>query len=342
MNSRFKQHWYKKPELTPLWLKWLSAVSRFYNRLRHIGYNLLFFRIYRAPLPVIAIGNASVEGRASTEMVAWLTMVLKKKGLHPGIVKDGIGGNATVWPQQVRPDSDSYVVGGRALRIARLCQCPMAVGSDMAQAAKALVRQRKVDVIIAFGALNYPNLSRDIEIALLDEKSTLGNGLAYPYGPNLASLRRLEGVDFRVVINGQAQPHEFSLEVKLKHAVNVKSPRTTANFDEFKAKKVHLVADELGLAMLKKPLNDTGIKPIEHNLSEGFEVTESSFEDNDNNVVLMEEKDAVECERFAKANFWFLRTITEVDAELEKQVLALVEKKLANRKQKWITSYSTS
>jgi len=106
----------------------LTWIYRGVTALRRAVYDSRLLTVYRAPVPVIVVGNITVGGTGKTPLVIWLARKLKEYGFKPGIVARGYRGAARSWPQQVRADSDAVVVGDEALLLARRTGLPVAVG----------------------------------------------------------------------------------------------------------------------------------------------------------------------------------------------------------------------
>lgn len=340
--SSVEQYWYRKPKAVPFHLKLLSYVFRVVAALRRFSYRILFFRVYRAPVPVIIVGNISVGGSGKTPLVAWLVKELKKAGYHPGIVSRGYGGNASTWPQQVRPDSDTSIVGDEAVLLARRCQCPMAVSPNRVEAVKALLETRKVDVIVSDDGMQHYALGRDIEIAVIDGERRFGNRYCLPAGPLREPVRRLDKVDFRVTNGGRAEPTEYAMQLKMGKVINLVDPKQQKPIESFHGKKVHAIAGIGNPGRFFTQLSGLGVELEEHAFADHHPFVEQDIRFEDQIDVLMTEKDAVKCERFAGPHHWYVSVDAELDAKLSEEILALVAKKAASRKHRWTVNYSTS
>src|SRR5580658_3330431 len=72
-------------------------------------------RPYRAPVPVVCVGNLVVGGAGKTPVVLALAELLRQLGISPHIVMRGYGGRLT-GPARVDPAShDALAVGDEAL-----------------------------------------------------------------------------------------------------------------------------------------------------------------------------------------------------------------------------------
>ncbi len=74
---------------------------------------------WRAPVPVIVVGNITLGGTGKSPLVAWLSRWLKMQGFSPGIVTRGYGGKAPVYPLLVTPSTDPRHSGDEPLMLAQ-------------------------------------------------------------------------------------------------------------------------------------------------------------------------------------------------------------------------------
>ena len=68
---------------------------------------------WRAPVPVVVVGNITAGGTGKTPLVIWLAHWLQKRGLHPGIVSRGYGGKAP-YPLLVDAETPAAQCGDEA------------------------------------------------------------------------------------------------------------------------------------------------------------------------------------------------------------------------------------
>jgi len=343
-QKKIDRYWYGKPLDVPLWLRALTLVFRPLVWLRRWSYRILFFRVYRPKVPLVVVGNISVGGTGKTPMVVWLVELFKRAGLKPGVVSRGYGGLAENWPQQARPDSDPKVIGDEAVLLARRCLCPMAVGPNRVAAVKALLEAHKdVDVIISDDGLQHYALGRDVEIVVIDGERRFGNGYCLPAGPLREPETRLKQVDFRVVNGGDKRyVGEYAMKIKSGKFINLKNPSKKLNIEDLKSKQVHAVA---GIGNPDRFFNQLKLADIsfkKHIFPDHHPFSEEDLNFKDEKIILMTEKDAVKCERFATDRQWYLSVEAELDPKFAKALMALLEKSAARRKQKWTINYSIS
>ncbi len=161
---------------------------------------------FRAPVPVICVGNFVVGGAGKTPTAITLAKVARRQGLKPGFLSSGYGGSEA-GPMIV--DSEAHTpdaVGDEALLLAAVA--PTAIGRDRDASARLLLEEG-VTVIIMDDGFQNPTLAKDISFACVDAGAGIGNGMMIPAGPLRAPLDlQLRRADALIVIgDGQlAEP----------------------------------------------------------------------------------------------------------------------------------------
>lgn len=316
--------WYGRHPLA-LVLAPLGSVYRLASETRRYAYRNGILPIYRAPVPLIVVGNLSVGGTGKTPLVIWLAGYLKALGYKPGVLASGYGGHARGWPQQVRPDSDPHAVGDEAIVIARRAHCPVAAGPDRCASAAALVEHATCDVLISDDGLQHYALERDIEIAVVDGVRRFGNGRCLPAGPLREPVTRLRDVDM-VVTYGVAGRGEFAMKYVTTHAVKLNGRGNSAALESFAADPVHAVAGIGHPDRFFTSLKSRGLRVIPHAFPDHHRFRESDFAFGDQLPILMTEKDAVKCEAFAPARSWFVPATAELPDVFATRLEALLSR----------------
>jgi len=321
--SALERHWYNRTALTVLLrpLSWLFCALVW---LRRRAYRLGLLRTTRLSVPVVVVGNLTVGGTGKTPLVIWVAEHLKRAGYRPGIISRGYGGRAKRWPQQVRADADPYVVGDEAVLAARRTGCPMAVGPNRVAAALALLAHANCDIIISDDGLQHYALGRDIEIAVVDGVRRFGNGLCLPAGPLREPVSRLASVDC-VVSNGLAAHDEYRMLYRGDTLRPLESGESPQGLDTLRGREVHAVAGignpEHFFAMLRRH----GIKVTDHPFPDHHPYKAGDLDFGDEAPVIMTEKDAVKCRRFARSNHWYVPVEAELDEAFGAHLLKLLE-----------------
>jgi tetraacyldisaccharide 4'-kinase len=256
-------------------------------------------------VPVIVVGNLSVGGTGKTPLVAWLSGYLRSKGWQPGIVTRGYGGIGAKWPQQVRADSDPVVVGEEAVLLARRCKVPIAVGPDRVAAVEALLKYHQCNIVLSDDGLQHYALARDIEIGVLDGVRRFGNGRLLPAGPLREPVSRLADTD-AVVTYGVAARGEFPMRYSGNILVSVADENRRIGIDEFSEREVHAVTGIGDPDRFFTSLRGYGFTLKRHAFSDHHPFRRHDILFDDDLPVIMTEKDAIKCERFADKRHWYL------------------------------------
>lgn len=325
LSGRLQELWYQPHPLSALLLP-LAWIYTGVVTLRRQIYLSHLINPEALPVPVIVIGNISAGGTGKTPLAIWLYRFLAAQGYKPGIVSRGYGGRARQWPQQVRPDSDPATVGDEAVLLARRTLAPIAVGPDRHAAAEALIRHQGCDLILSDDGLQHYALRRDIEIALIDGIRRHGNGYCLPAGPLREPVSRLRDVDI-IVTHGIAGRGEFPMKYlpgALQPVARSSPPRPRA---APAVQEVHAVAGIGHPDDFFHLLRAQGYQVHRHPFPDHHVFRREEINFNDDLPVIMTEKDAVKCERFAGPEHWYLPIEAELPAVFERRLLELLRRK---------------
>jgi len=315
MSISLESIWYRRHPVGLLLLP-LSWVFCLVVMLRRFCYRTGVFRQHKVASPVIIVGNITVGGTGKTPLVIWLIAFLKKQGYHPGIISRGYGGHASTWPQQVRPDSDPYMVGDEPVLMAQRCQCPVAVGPDRVVTAKALLEYSQCDIIVSDDGLQHYALARDIVFVVIDGIRRFGNNRCLPSGPLREPVSSQRDADF-LVVNGLANRGEYAMEMTGTRLVNMLDNRQTRELSDWTGQPVHAVAGIGNPKRFFTTLSRAGLDLEAHAFRDHYAYNQADLEFADDNPVIMTEKDKVKCLRFASRDYWYLPVEAKIDDRLE-------------------------
>lgn len=314
-------------------LSWLFGLLL---RLRRACFRFGLCRVERMSVPVIVVGNLTVGGSGKTPLSIALVAWLRAAGYVPGIVSRGYGGSARA-PMPVQPDSDPALVGDEPVLMARRTACPVWIGRRRAEAARQLLAfHPEVNVLIADDGLQHLALARDVELVVVDAARGFGNARLLPAGPLREPLSRLAQVDAVVSNGGQALSlpvacPRFTMQIAGARFVNLADPgrsEVAAYFvGEHAASPLHAVAGIGHPERFFNQLATLGIHAIPHAFADHHAYQESDLP---LGTVLMTEKDAVKCVRFARSDLWFLAVDAVVEAGLQPLIINLLNKRIAN------------
>jgi tetraacyldisaccharide 4'-kinase len=320
LHAWLQRVWYSDAPLGFL-LRPLSLPYAALVRLRGWLYRQGWLRTIDVGRPVVVIGNLSVGGTGKTPLTLWLAMQLQSLGLRPGIVLRGYGGSATS-PRLVSPDSPVDEAGDEALLLARRSGCAVAIGADRVAAARQLVA-RNVDLIIADDGLQHLRLKRVLELVVIDGERRFGNRRLLPAGPLREPLTRLEDVDLLVVNGEPVEDTEIEMDLAAALAISVTGGSRRA-LEHFAPGPVHALAAIGNPQRFFRMLEAYRLRVIPHALPDHHRLTREDLEFGDSLPVLMTEKDAVKCERFADQRHWFVPVEAVLGEEEKEAVLGLV------------------
>lgn len=308
-----------------VWLVPLSWLFALVASLRRALYRRGWLAVARLPVPVIVVGNITVGGTGKTPLVIWLAERLRAHGYRPGVVSRGYAAEAET-SRPVDADSDPALVGDEPVLIARRSGCPVRVGRQRTEAARALLAEHpEVDVILADDGLQHYALGRDIEIAVVDGQRRFGNGRLLPAGPLREPPARLREVDAVVVNGGDWRPsdcpaYDMSLEGTCLNALN--EPGRTATAAQFAGRQVHALAGIGNPQRFFDTLTALGLDIIPHPFPDHHAYQPADLPDG---TLVMTEKDAVKCVAFDHPDAWVLVVDARVQDGLERLLLDKLE-----------------
>ena len=292
LEAYFNDVWYG--QTGGVWLRPLGLMYSGAMRLRRRAYEQGWREIYRAPCPVIVVGNFTAGGAGKTPLVIELCRRLQALGRKPGIISRGYGGaTGADRAQLVRATSDAALVGDEPLLLARRTGAPVAVCPNRRKAVECVLAQ-DADLIVADDGLQHLQLARDANIAVIDGDRQFGNGRCLPAGPLRGPLDDTRPVDLEV-INGGPATTQPQMNLIARHVRSLSS-QAISPLADFAGKRVHAVAGIGHPARFFSTLRHVGIDVIEHPFADHAALRLSDVSFDDNLPVLMTEKDAV---RFA-------------------------------------------
>ncbi|AFJ47590.1 tetraacyldisaccharide 4'-kinase [Shimwellia blattae] len=312
---------------SPLWrVLWpLSLLYGLISTLIRLSYRLGLRRSWRAPVPVVVVGNLTAGGNGKTPVVIWLVEQLMARGIRVGVVSRGYGGKAASYPLVLSASTTTAEAGDEPVLIYQRTGAPVAVAPQRARAVQALVSGAHPQIIITDDGLQHYALARDKEIVVVDGVRRFGNGWWLPAGPMRERAGRLKSVDAVIVNGGHPQPGEIAMTLAPGQAVNLKTGARCAA-----AQLHHVVAmagighpprffatlEQLGVATEKTiPLSDHYAPSAE--MLAGLCAPGQSL--------LMTEKDAVKCRAFARDNWWYLPVDARFPAADAEKLLATLQ-----------------
>jgi tetraacyldisaccharide 4'-kinase len=193
-------------------------------------------------------------------------------------------------------------------------------------ATELLLAYPKLDVLVLDDGLQHYGLQRDLELVVFDRRG-LGNGRFLPVGPLREGPARLRGVNAIVWNGGQvdrraaAMTPAFNMHIAIDRVWNLADPSRSVAADHFRGQRINAVAGIGEPERFFDALTAAGLLFDAHPFPDHHRYTPEHFLFRREAPVLMTEKDAVKCRRFAAPNWWACRVSAQVDPGLGKLVL---------------------
>ncbi|MEZ9833948.1 tetraacyldisaccharide 4'-kinase [Vibrio breoganii] len=282
---------------------------------------------YRAPVPIVVVGNITAGGNGKTPVVVWLVESLQAQGLTVGVVSRGYGAKAPSYPLLVGQDTPTTHCGDEPKLIAQRTGAIVVVDPVRSNAVKHLL-QNDVDIVVTDDGLQHYALQRDIEFIVIDGKRRFGNEHLIPLGPLREKMSRLQTVDFRITNGGEAQSGEIGMTLQPSLAVNLVTGEK---------KSVDQLGALTAIAGIGHPPRffDT-LESMQANV-----ITTKGFADHkallkadimpliaDGHQLIMTEKDAVKCRDFADENWWYLPVSAQISDNNRHKIMNRIQEVL--------------
>ncbi len=170
---------------------------------------------WRAPIPVVCVGNVVVGGAGKTPLALSIGARLRSRGSTVHFLSRGYGGRLA-GPVRVDSDQhDAHEVGDEPLLLADVA--PTWVAHDRAAAAKAAV-EAGADVLVMDDGLQNQTLAKTHSLLVIDGGYGFGNGKVMPAGPLREPVADALKRTDEIIIVG---PDELGLAAQLQPQVPV-------------------------------------------------------------------------------------------------------------------------
>jgi tetraacyldisaccharide 4'-kinase len=313
-----KLHYSKS--LAPLFLLPLSAIYLLISFARKYLYRFNLLKSFKIQVPVIVIGNITSGGTGKTPLVIHLANELKKNGYHPGIISRGYGSKRN-GVSEVNKKSDMESIGDEPILIHKHTHLPVFVAKDRVLAAKALIKKyKKIDVILSDDGMQHYRLKRDIEILVIDGTRRFGNGYLLPAGPLREPKRKVKSVDAIVCNEKKVIDGSYLMKYKSYFLINLKTKKKIP-LNKVRLNNLHAVAGIGNPDRFFNYLKALGFVFDSSSYKDHYGFTKKDFKTMSDKNIIMTEKDAVKCEKFARDNFWYLPVVSEIDSEFTNFIL---------------------
>lgn len=317
-----ESHWYAEGK-PPVHLRMLAALYGAVAALRRAAYRRGWLKARRPACPVIVVGNITAGGTGKTPLVIWLAGLLQDHGYRPGIVSRGYRGRPGPEVRLVASDTDPALAGDEPVLIARRTGLPVAVHPDRPRAARFLVDELGVNVVIADDGLQHYALGRDVEICVLDGERRLGNGYLLPAGPLREPIWRLATVD-HVVVNGGAREGQVEMRLAVDKARSLASAEQRP-LARFVGERIHAVAGIGNPERFFRQLEELGLVLDRHPFPDHHVFAPGDLAFGDRLPVFMTEKDAVRLGPKVPESAWSVPVSAVLPGDFAEELLASVK-----------------
>ncbi|PWV82910.1 tetraacyldisaccharide 4'-kinase [Halomonas sp. A11-A] len=288
--------------------------------------------VWRAPVPVVVVGNLTLGGTGKSPLVAWLVRHLVERGHRPGILSRGYGGQSDAYPLWVDDRTPAAQCGDEPRMLADQTGVPVVVDPDRPRGAGRLLAAG-CDILVSDDGLQHLALGRDLELVVVDGARGFGNGRCLPAGPLREPLSRLASVD-AVVINGVAVDGQPAFTPPPGAFAMTLAPVAWRRLGDGKrypplplpfTGPVHAVAGIGRPARFFETLAELGVEATAHPFDDHHAYRSEELAFADGRPLVMTAKDAVKCRDLAPRDSWVL----EVEATPDPAFVRWLEARLA-------------
>jgi tetraacyldisaccharide 4'-kinase len=167
-------------------------------------------RRYRLPVTMLSVGNLTFGGTGKTPAVQAICELLLSQGLKVVVLSRGHGGSSKgcgVVSDGASVLMDSSEAGDEPVLLARaLPRVPVVVGKDRRESGRTACRMFSPDIIVLDDGMQYWQLHRDVEIAVLDAARPFGSWLLMPAGDLREPPSGLRRADIVLLNNSSGMP----------------------------------------------------------------------------------------------------------------------------------------
>jgi tetraacyldisaccharide 4'-kinase len=322
VDQIFNNQYYKKSS----WIYLLIPISIFFyifSSLKKYLYKNGFLTTIKIKVPVLIIGNITLGGTGKTPLALNIIENFLKEGLKPALISRGYGARANNI-KEVFESSDVRAVGDEALLIKSKSKIPVFIGKDRANVARILLKKYpETSIIISDDGLQHHRLERDYEIIVVDSQRQFGNGLIFPAGPLREGISRLKQVDAVVYKGVNNNSNFYQMKYITKHFKNLLTNKK-AILKDIKDKKIVAITAIGNPESFFSTLEGYDLKFKKVIFNDHYLFNKNDFIKYADYNIVMTEKDAIKCKKFATKNFWVLPLETKVDERLFQNILKKV------------------
>ena len=136
--------------------------------------------------PILSVGNLTVGGTGKTPVAAAFARMLSEKGVKPGIVLRGYGGDETIVHQRLNAG------------------VPVIAAPDRVRGIREAIAQG-VDVVVLDDAFQHRRAARDADVVLVNADAWTGSARLLPAGPWREPLRSARRANLVIITRKTAE-----------------------------------------------------------------------------------------------------------------------------------------
>ena len=324
LHEIIERHWQRPNLFLSIGLWPLSRLFQTASSLRRLLYRTGRLNSEKLPVPVVVVGNIHAGGTGKTPVVAALVSQLRARGIAAGIVSRGYGRSRSS-AYVLTPDSTAADAGDEPLLLYRQTGAPTAVGSNRAEAGRALLAAHPgIKLIVTDDGLQHYALQRDMEIVVFPAADAGRTNLdLLPNGGLREPVSRLAEAD-AVVVSGVAGTHcpafglhrnEFHARLHTGTIYRLHHPEEHLDTGRLKTLRVAAVAGIAKPERFFDTLRQMGIELAETRaLPDHAALTAADLPRAD--IVIITEKDAVKLSDGLPENLWVLPVCAIIEPDL--------------------------
>lgn len=334
VKVKIKKNWYqRREEFLNFWYQhpWffigLWPIAKIYQwvlKIRHYLYQKKRLFQYRAPVPVIVVGNLVVGGTGKSVCIIALAHFLQEQGYRVAIITRGYGGKIP-GPVVVKPESDPSQVGDEPVMIAKKTDCYVVKDVKRARAARYVVENTPCNIILSDDGLQHEALNRDIEIAMYHH-ATIKNMACLPQGPFREPVERYQAVDFILGDEVAPYPQAYKMTRYISVIKRLKDGDAKPHqAQDFFGQTVHVVCAIAHPDRFFNLLREQGINVIAHPFPDHYFFKQIDFDFSDRLPIFITEKDAVKCQFFNIKNCFVVGIDVTLPLAFEEALLKRID-----------------
>ena len=207
-----------------------------------------------------------------------------------GVISSGYRGSSKK-PIIVDDESMPLVVGDEAILLSQKTSAKIVSCGNRVEATKFLLARFEVNVIIHDDGIQHYALDRDYEIILIDNSKLFGNSFLLPAGPLRELKSRISRANISILMNHES--NSVYAACSINKGIQNSITKEIKKFDQFKNKKVHLVAGIASIDNITFALDSHGVDYIVHKYEDHYQFSGNEFDAFDNNPIFLTSKDYV-------------------------------------------------